>query len=142
MNYYFDTSALIKNYIEEKGSDTVTELLIKTDNVIVSEITLLEGFSALRRILLEALISKNNYTAVKNELKEDFQYFTIIEVEQAVPECERLMDIYQLKTLDSIQLSSALYNKNQIDGFICCDNRLIEAAQKENLKVIDPLKIS
>jgi len=44
-----------------------------------------------------------------------------------------------LKTLDSIQLSSALLIKDVINYFVCCDNRLITAAKKEKLKIINPL---
>lgn len=53
--------------------------------------------------------------------------------------CEKLIDAYQLKTLDSIQLSSALIIKNYLDGFICCDTRLVTAASNEHLRTINPL---
>ena len=139
MNYYFDTSALIKNYIDESGSEFVSNLLDQSDIVFVSEITLIEGFSTLKRILLEKLITEEDYVYAKAEIKEDFQYFTIIDIETAILECERLIDEYQLKTLDSIQLSSALNIENRLDGFVCCDKKLISAAEKEELKIINPL---
>ena len=77
---------------------------------------------------------------VKNELKNDFQYFSHIDVETAIPGCERLIDKYQLNTLDSIQLSSALDVITEIEGLVCCDNKLLEAAEKENVRIINPLE--
>ena len=69
MNYFFDTSALIKNYIDEPGSTSVSELMNQSDLVYVSEITLLECFSTLRRILLENLFTPEEYENVKTEIK-------------------------------------------------------------------------
>lgn len=139
MNYYYDTSALIKNYIDEAGSECVSNLLDQSDIVFVSEITLIECFSTLKRILLENLITQKDYDFVKDEIKKDFKYFTILDIETAIPECERLIDQYQLKTLDSIQLSSALNIESRLDGFVCCDKKLIGVVEKEKLKIINPL---
>jgi len=50
-----------------------------------------------------------------------------------------LIMLHGLKTLDSIQLSSALLIKDGINYFVCCVNRLITAAKKEKLKIINPL---
>jgi PIN domain nuclease of toxin-antitoxin system len=52
MNYYFDTSAILKNYIDEAGSEVVSALLNESDIVFVSEITLVESFSALTSTVL------------------------------------------------------------------------------------------
>ncbi|TVR90562.1 MAG: PIN domain-containing protein [Spirochaetaceae bacterium] len=138
MNCYFDTSALIKNYIEETGSETVSNLLNAADAVFVSELTLTECFSTLRRLLLEARISENAYAHVKDEIRRDFAYFTRVDIGEALPECEKLIDLHQLKTLDSIQLASSLRVRTEIRYFVCCDQRLLTAAVKEQLSTIDP----
>ncbi len=52
MNYYFDTSAILKNYIDEACSEVVSALLNESDIVFVSEITLVESFSALTSTVL------------------------------------------------------------------------------------------
>ena len=140
MNYFFDTSALIKNYIEEIGSDIVTDLLQESDNVYVSELCIIECFSTLKRIFQDKLINEKNYENIKNEIKYDFEYFTKIELGTVIKNCEKLIDLYQLKTLDSIQLSSLLHVKDNIDYFICCDGKLLKSAEKENIKIINPNK--
>ncbi|MEW6525345.1 MAG: hypothetical protein AB1444_01600 [Spirochaetota bacterium] len=43
-----------------------------------------------------------------------------------------------MKTLESIQLSSALVIKDTIDYFVCSDNRLVTAAKKEKLHILNP----
>ena len=46
MNLFCDTSALIKKYIVETGSEKFDKLLNKADNVYVSSITEIETISA------------------------------------------------------------------------------------------------
>jgi len=64
MNYFFDTSALIKNYIEEIGSDYVSGLMDGAVKIFVSSITIIECYSTLRRILLEKLITEDEYFSI------------------------------------------------------------------------------
>jgi len=49
-----------------------------------------------------------------------------------------LIEKYQLKTLDSIQLASCLYRKADISEFVVSDVKLKTAAEGENIEVIDP----
>ena len=139
MTSFFDTSALIKRYIEEAGSETVSELINDADEVFVSELTIIECFSALKRLLLERQLDEENYGYLKDELRQDFRFFSQVAVEDALKYCEPLIDRYQLKTLDSVQLASAVYVKSEINSFICCDAKLSAAAGKEGLAVINPL---
>ena len=115
MTIYLDTSALIKNYIEESGSDSITKMMYEADKIYVSYITRIECISTFRRILHEENITEEEYKRLKNELLYDFKYYTEIETKKALDNCENVIDKYQLKTLDSIQLSSAMYIKNH-----CC----------------------
>ena len=45
MTIYLDTSALIKNYIEESGSDLITKKMYAADKIYVSYITRIECIS-------------------------------------------------------------------------------------------------
>jgi len=50
MNLFFDTSALVKFFHEEKGSETVTNLILSKDNEIwISELARIEFLSAIFR---------------------------------------------------------------------------------------------
>lgn len=50
-DYYFDTSALLKLYIQEDGSDRLRRMLDQSEDnrVFILELTLLEARSAIRR---------------------------------------------------------------------------------------------
>ena len=138
MKCFFDTSALIKNYIEETGSETVSNVLSSADEVFVSELTLIECFSTVRRLVIETRITEDEYDRIIDEIRHDFAFFTRIDIREAIPQCEKLIDAHQLKTLDSIQLASSLCLRAEIQGFVCCDKRLLAAAEKEQLSTINP----
>ncbi len=139
MKVYFDTSALIKRYIHEPGSDNVDAIFNDTDEIYVSNITQLEAFSTFRRLKTEKAINEDEYIFLINEFKQDYQYFEKIIFDETVSSISRvIIDAYQLKTLDSIQLGSALCFKNSISLFAACDKKLLRAAREENIHIVDP----
>ena len=141
MNLFCDTSALIKKYIIETGSDKFNKLLNKADNVYVSAITEIESISTFKRLLIENAIDENDYDILINEFEIDYQYYSIIPLDdQIIKNAIKLIDKYQLKSLDSIQLGTVIYLKDEIDSFIACDEKLIKAALKEKIKIINPNK--
>jgi len=138
MTCFFDTSGLIKNYIDETGTDKVVEILNKSDRIYVAETTYLECISTLRRLSVNNLINEDQYLILKKEIKTDFSYFSIISSNEINKNAELMIERYQLKTLDSIQLGSALFEKGVIDLFVCSDNKLLNAADYEGLKILNP----
>jgi hypothetical protein len=141
MNLFCDTSALIKKYIAETGSDTFEKILRKAETVLVSAITEIETISTFKRLLMEKAIDEHEYNIVCNDFEIDYQYFTVISFDGEIAKnAIRAIDTYQLKTLDSIQLGTAMYLKDDIDYFVVCDEKLIKAATKENIKTINPNK--
>lgn len=139
MNLFFDTSALIKRYISETGSDTVDALFNKADRILVSAVTKIEAFSTIKRLHKEKAISNEAYQNLIAEIGYDFQHFTVFPLSKFVEDVAlSLIDKYQLKTLDSIQLASLLNQKELVNQFIVSDSRLKKAATSENLQLIDP----
>ncbi len=140
MKLFFDTSALIKKYINEKGSEKVDELMNGADTVIVSVIAEIETYSTFKRLLVEKAINTGDYKTLLNEFETDYPYYTQVGLDNMVASNARiLIDKYQLKTLDSIQLGTALLLKDDIDCFVVCDSKLIKSGKKEGLKIINPL---
>mgnify|MGYP001582306992 CR=1 FL=1 len=143
MSCFFDTSALIKRYIDEDGSDAVEEILGEQDEIIVSPITKIECFSVIKRLLLEKAIIKKNYDLLSKEIAYDFKFFSIIDFSDILEkQALKLVDRYQLKPLDSIQLASCLLAKKEISYMVACDDKLIYSSKKEGLRIINPIKIS
>jgi uncharacterized protein len=141
MNLFFDTSALIKKYIDEQGSDRVDEILDQARSVYVSGITEIEMLSAVKRLLHDGIIDKNGYNSVKKEMLYDLDFFQIIELDKTVIEtAKELIEKYQLKSLDSIQLGTVLSIKDEIDLFAVCDDKLCTFAKQEGIRIVNPNK--
>jgi len=68
MNLFFDTSALVKFFHEEKGTDIVTELILDHNNEVwISELGRLEFISAVfRRFRNKELDEERLNTAVNS----------------------------------------------------------------------------
>jgi len=136
---FFDTSALIKRYISERGSDKVDELFDIATQIFVSAITKTESHSTLRRLRSEHHLTTREYKALKSNIEDDFKYFVSIpftyEIESSAI---KLIERHQLKTLDSIQLATAIYCKLIIDNVVAADFKLIKSANSEKLKTINP----
>ena len=109
--------------------------------IIVSHVTWLEANSALVRKLTEKTIAENEFKRIKRRMKKDFKFFSIIKWNDALEnKAVKYIKKHQLKSLDAIQLASAVSVKNVINYFIGSDEKLNNACQVENLKVFDPVK--
>lgn len=139
MNLFCDTSALIKKYIIETGSEKLDAVLQQADTVYISAITEIETVSTFKRLLMEHAITIDDYDVLIDEFELDCRYYSIIPFnEQVVKNAIQSIDVYQLKTLDSIQLGTAIIVKDEIDYFAVCDEKLIKAAAKEKINVMNP----
>jgi hypothetical protein len=79
----------------------------------------------------------HDYKKVKKELEQDIKFFNIIKFNKKLEiMAVKCIEKYQLKTLDSIQLSSAVLSG--ADNFIVSDLKLLNASRKEKLTVINP----
>ncbi len=141
MIYYFDTSALIKRYILEKGSETVDHLFELAETIYVSTITKIECTSAITRLLSENKLTLEDYEELKSEVFYDFNFFISIHLD---PEIERiaigLIETHKLRTLDSIQLACSLSVKNQITAIVLSDSKLESVARQEGIQTINPIE--
>ena len=124
----------------EEGTDNVDDLMNKADRVYVSSTTEIETLSTFRRLLIEKAINENDYKILKKEFETDYQFYTRVDFDDSIVTNAKLMiEKYQLKSLDSIQLGTMLMLKDEIDFFVVCDDKLIKAGKKERLKIINPI---
>ena len=130
MIIFADTSALVKRYIEEIGSDKVDEIFSHADGLIVSAITKAELNSAFARRLKDKSIDKKSYEMALNEFNNDFEYIDVI-LYNSKTETETIKSIkkYAMKTLDAIQLASA--RLSLADVFITSYKKLYDIAMQE-----------
>ena len=134
MRAFIDTSSLFKKYVEETGSKKLDELLGLVSEIIIAPITILEVNSILERRLKEKSLNSLDAKWIEKEFLRDYGFFGIVEFnDDLVRECIRVIRKHQLKVLDGIQLSSAIFSRPQL--FIVSDIRLFEAAKKEMQRV-------
>ncbi len=139
MRLFFDSSALLKRYLNENGSESVTKLIASCSSLIVSSITCLECRSAFKRLYSFGEIEMEIYQKLNKELTFDFPFFEEVEYHPEVREISfAIIEKYAIKPLDCIQLSSLLYASRNIDYFVVCDQQLKKFALSENIKIIDP----
>ena len=140
MILYCDTSALIKRYVEEKGTERVDALWEDCQGVSTSVVAFAETISAFGRKLREGLLSRKEYTKTVRKFRDDYEHLILVPVDNNLNSVmENLFNRHSLRGFDAIHLASALVftNSKEIDLFFACfDHILNEAAIKEGLKVI------
>ncbi|MEI6205496.1 MAG: type II toxin-antitoxin system VapC family toxin [Desulfuromonadales bacterium] len=142
MIYYLDSSALVKRYAAESGSDRVASLVESDQKIAVSWLAVPETLSAVARRARCGSINMGDLASIRNQLELDLQQFMIVEVCGApIDGIEKLINRHALRGADSIHLSTALWlskaTKTQI-VFVASDNELLTAAHAERLKTINP----
>jgi predicted nucleic acid-binding protein len=139
--FLFDTSALVKRYHVEAGSDKVDDIFDNPDSVlIISELALVEVTSALQRTLNQGEITAR---AMENALaqfaRDVLSELIVVELtSKLVRRARRLILEYDLRTLDALQLASALEFRMLNPTFVCADAKLRDAAQAAGMTVINP----
>ena len=142
---YLDTSALIKRYIEEEGTERVVGVTDDLDGVqvIILDITPLEARSAVRRRQREGDISGADAERILNQIEEDGSSLFLVQpsTSAVIEEAARLIDRHPLRAYDALQLAGCLMTRDNVPGpltFACADARLCGAAELEGLTVLNP----
>jgi uncharacterized protein len=140
LSVFCDTSALLKRYIEETGSAKMDQLFQDTDRVVISVITQIEAASALKRLLMQKELSDEGYKTALENILTDCTHFDCINLNGSVIALSlKVMEQQQLRSLDAIQLGSALSVQKEINAFAVCDAKLASAARTYGFDVFNPL---
>jgi predicted nucleic acid-binding protein len=139
MDYaYFDTSALVKRYVDELGRREVLTLLRK-NQCVVSAVLPLEVRSALRRRVTEKTVDAKRVFGILKRLAADRAYWTIIEVSpEVLATAESLSGAHPLRALDAIHVASAKLFADrtalQTFTFVSADIRQTNVAEALGIK--------
>lgn len=140
---YIDSSALVKRYVGEPGSEHVEGLFHEVITMMTSAITELELVSFAERARRESKMNSPEYRRVIAAFERDFQEgaISLLAIDQNVlRNASRLIRQRRLRVQDAIQLASALSSHQSIGGemaFICADRHLLQAARLEGLKCLE-----
>lgn len=133
MILFCDTSALLKLYIVEAGSDAVKVRADEAEAVAVSRIAWAEAHAALSRRAREIPQDAPVIAQVKAALAQDWPHFVVMEVDQTLVErAGDYADTFALRGYDSVQLAAAFETGRIAQTpicFACFDDRLNKAAK-------------
>lgn len=146
--FFFDSSALAKNYIAETGTAWVQSIITSpTDRVFVARITLVEIVSAITRRGRSGSIAQTAITQALADVRADFKalYEVITINRRLITHAEQAAEKHALRAYDAVQFAAAQQvNQAYIARglppvtFICADNQLNKVATAEGLSVDDP----
>jgi len=135
MRVFFDSSAFVKRYVREEGTDVVLSWCDQATELCLSGIALPEIVSAFCRLLREDLVSPVQYRHLKTMLMADISDAAICDL---TPEVIRQsiisLEKNALHGMDAIHLGSALALK--VDLFVSADARQCDAATQAGLRVV------
>ena len=138
MILYLDTSALVKKYFRESGSNKVLSQWRKARAVATSSIAYAEALASFCRKKREANISANLFHAVLASFREDWKSLICVQVNDDLNDIiAKILSHHPLRGFDSIHLASALILHEAVPEdflFACFDKRLVKAAVAEGLK--------
>ncbi|MGH7846777.1 MAG: type II toxin-antitoxin system VapC family toxin [Candidatus Binatia bacterium] len=137
---YFDTSALVKRYVRERGSAQVGSLLRRHD-LLSSAIAPVEVLSALWRRKRDGDVSEEDFSVTLSRVESDRVRWELVEVGGTV--LSRAEEIVQgavpMRALDAIHVASVMTFQS-VAGirvpFITGDTRQRDAATHLGLDVV------
>ncbi|MGP0071293.1 MAG: type II toxin-antitoxin system VapC family toxin [Bryobacteraceae bacterium] len=148
--YYLETSALVKLYVREPGSERLLRLTARANNhrFAVLALSRVEMHSAIRRRQREGDID----AAVADRLLRQFEqhlesrFIKQILNDQLIDLATSLVSRNALRAYDAVQLAGCLTLKENSasdePSFVCSDQRLLQAAETEGLACLDPTTTS
>lgn len=136
---YLDTSALIKQYIREQGSDEVKNLIQGAGIIGSNSIASAEVASAFSRLVRTGWYTVQDGQTAWHEFLTDWRSYSRLEVTSRL--VERAADVawhHGLRGYDAIHLSAAMLWQEALDTPLTLatfDKNLWAAAQKSNILV-------
>jgi len=146
---YLDTSALLKRYVTETGSDWVRAYLTSTTvpAVFMSYLTVVEATCAFARRLRDGTLLPADHATAVQAFDYDITYrYNLVDITPVtIDTARRLANQHPLRAYDAVQLATAwLSNQELLSAgeqpltFVCADDRLIAVAQTEGLLTDNP----
>jgi len=135
---YFDTSELLKRYVNEEGSFRA-RLFTRRFRCVTADITSIELSSALARRLSLGQLDDRAHHAIWSRVTKDRATWVRVRMDDSVlVQAEQVASSHHLKTLDAIHVGSALdfqaRSATRIP-FISADVRQLNAAASSGLRI-------
>lgn len=138
---YFDTSAFIKRYVDEPGSDSVARLLGTEAMAATSVVAYAEIHAGLARKLRDRAMTASDHRRTARTVDADWRGLLRVGVTARVLALvPALVRRHPLRGFDAIHLASAMRLRSELAEAVClvaADERLLIAAEREHLTPVD-----
>ena len=143
MLYFLDTSALLKHYRKEAGTEFIETIFQNQESILtISTISVLEAISALDRLFRRGLINQKELEQSLSLLENELSSMRIGVIEQTpshVLQAKSLIIEHHLASNDALILATALALKPYPHYFVTSDIVQLHAAESCGLKILNPL---
>lgn len=134
MRVFFDSSAFVKRYVSEAGTEAVLAWSDRASEIGLSGIALPEIISAFCRLRREGKIDDTQYRQLKSLLLADIEDVAICDLTpEVLAQSIASLETNVLRGMDAIHIGSAVALKAEV--FISADQRQREAAARAGLRV-------
>ena len=142
---YLDTSALVKIYLDERGSERMS-VLASPDaghRLAICSITQVEFHAAIWRHRRMGDLSEVAVRQAAESFDVQFRsaFLRYPVDDQTLDLASDMVAQHGLRAYDAVQLAACLVLETRSDEsptFVCSDRRLLDAAEAEGLAVLDP----
>jgi predicted nucleic acid-binding protein len=128
LTLYLDSSALVKRYVREDGSDAVIDVMGRASSYKMCRIGFVETVRA---------VARGGEPEDVEKIKRDWSRVDVIEVDMALTEHAAELAVgHRLRTLDALHLAAALAVAGQDPTFVTWDADLHRAAREQGLRTL------
>jgi predicted nucleic acid-binding protein len=143
---FFDTSAIVKHYRNEVGTDKVDNFLGESGcRHLISDLSVVELHSVFARLCRIGEISSADFHLARGRFLADIGAGLWQVGPVSAGHFHRAQQLLahhglsrSLRTLDALQLATALLHPGKLDCFVCADSNLGLIAVAEGLSVVNP----
>ncbi len=136
---YFDSSVLVKNYVEESGSARARRLIRKY-RFLSSILAPLELIAALSRRRASGDLDEEAFSSRVLLIGRNRAYWKLLQISQQVTNrAEKIVQESAVRTLDAIHLASAMEFQTAIGKevpFVTADGRQRDTAERYALNIV------
>lgn len=144
--YYLETSALVKLYVREQGTERLLRLAVSSAETrfALLSISRVEFRSAIRRRERNGDITPNVAGLILDRFQQHFEAKFLQQglTDAVLDGAAEMIDRYALRAYDAIQLAGCMVLRTTVGGesttFVCSDHFLLDAARSEQLSVFNP----
>ncbi len=144
--YYLDTSALVKLYVREPGTERLMALAARSseNRLAILALAQIEFRSAIRRRERTGEISPPIASQLLETFKRHVEGRLLVQMvtDFVLDTASALVDRHALRAFDAVQLAGYMVLKSaggtDMPVFVCSDQELLMAAKREGAAVLDP----